>query len=63
MKDFNEWSLSPEGKEILNEVPLAVVEQIWSAAKVSAINNYVGLIRSGVLIINPTQPSSPPSQE
>ena len=53
MKNFKDWLNSSEGKAINEEVPTQTLEVIWSAAKVSALNNFTSLIHKGILQINP----------
>jgi hypothetical protein len=52
MKDFETWTLTDEGRAIISAVPLHIAEKIWSAAKISAIDNLAGLIRNGTLVVN-----------
>jgi hypothetical protein len=51
---FNDWMKEPENKSLLedNKVQTHIAQQIWDAAKVEAINEYMGLIISGKLKIN-----------
>lgn len=51
---FKTWMQEPENKNLLeaNNVPLHVAMQIWDAAKVEAVNDYMSLILTGKLIVN-----------
>jgi hypothetical protein len=55
MSKFADWKAEPENSKLLksNKVPEWVANQIWDAAKVSAADEYIGLLQDGILIINP----------
>lgn len=54
MSKFSDWKAEPENAKLLKDhhIPEWVANQIWDAAKVSAADEYIGLIQDGILIIN-----------